>query len=192
MSAAAGKRGVAIAFMAVVSVLAVTAPPSSASTLATLELGVDRADPGEEVSFSGWYYNDVHPVMIRWGAVDGPVLATVTPDTFGVVHNHFRSIAGSLRIPADARPGRHLLVATQDFAPPGKITWGVPARTEIQVGQGSAPPDRSASPPVSRLRSVAVDAGPGTAALLAAAGVGAAAASVLVGLTVVVVRKRRA
>ena len=60
------------------------------------EVVVDRVRPGEEVSFTGWYYNDVKPVIIRWNALDGPVLATVAPDTFGAVHNHFRSIAGTL------------------------------------------------------------------------------------------------
>lgn len=187
MSTAGRKRRRALAFVAALSALLAVTSPLRASTLATLELSADHAMPGENLSFKGWYYNDVHPVMIRWGGVDGPVLATVNPDTFEVVHNHFRSIAGTLRIPPDAQPGEHLLVATQDFAPPGKITWGVPARTRIQVGRG---PSRTEPAPLRRPSAIAVSAAADTVPLVAAAAGGAALAALLAG-TALLLRTRR-
>ena len=185
----AGGRAVRAGVAALVTGLLAVASPVSASTLATLELSTDRVRPGEEVSFRGWYYNDVNPVVIRWDGLDGPVLATVTPDTFGVVHNHFRSIAGTLRIPPDAGPGTHLLLAMQDFAPPGKITWGVPVRTEVQVGDGAGPTDLGT---LRRPRSVAATSLPDGPALVAAGVVGAAVAGGVVGAAVLIRRRRMA
>ena len=186
MSTAGRRRSRVLVFSAVLITLLALGSPLRASTLATLELSADRAAPGQELSFRGWYYNDVHPVRIRWDTVDGPVLATVTPDTFGVVHNHFRSIAGTLRIPPDARPGPHLLVATQEFAPPGKITWGVPARARIHVGEGAGP---TQPPTLSRPGTIATSAVPGPVQLAAAAAAGAALAGLLVGATLLVRRR---
>lgn len=187
MSTAAGRRRGATLVSVAVLVLSTVASPVRASTLATLELSTDRAKPGDEVSFRGWYYNDIHPVIVRWDRLDGPVVATVTPDTFGVVHNHFRSIAGSLRIPPDAQPGTHLLLATQDFGPPGKITWGVPARTEIHVGDGGG---RKEAATPRRPDSIVTTTTPDRGGLLAAGAAGAALAGLLVGIAVLVRRHR--
>ncbi len=169
----------------VTALLAVTSPVS-ASTLATLEVSTNRVRAGDEVSFRGWYYNDVKPVVIRWDALDGPVLATVTPDTFAMVHNHFRSIAGTLRIPPDTQPGPHVLLATQEFAAPGKITWGVPVRAEIYVGDGAGPADLDTLRRPPALSAQTVPDGP---ALVAAGTVGATVAGILVGLAVLVRRR---
>ncbi len=190
MSTAAPQRRFASALAGMLVGLAVTAPAVKASTLATLELSTNRARAGEEVSFKGWYYNDVNPVRIRWQTVDGPVLATVTPESFGMVHNHWRSIAGSLRIPPDAPPGTHLLLATQDFAPPAKITFGVPARAEIQIGD--APGPRSARTPDGGRRpsTITVTEAPHRSELLAAVVVGAALAALLALVAVVLPARR--
>ena len=181
MSTAARKRARLVVVPAVLLVLLSVSAPLRASTLATLELSAEQGMPGQELSFQGWYYNDVHPVVIRWNSLDGPVLATVTPDTFGPIHNHFRSIAGTLRIPPDAQPGPHLVVATQDFAPPGKITWGVPARTRIHVGQTAELTD---VPTPRRPSTVATSTTPGTGQLIVMAAAGAAFAGLLVGAMV--------
>ena len=177
MSTAARMRARLVVVSAALLVLLGVSAPLRASTLATLELSADRGMPGQELSFRGWYYNDVHPVRIRWNTVEGPVLATVTPDTFGPIHNHFRSIAGTLRIPPDAQPGPHLLVATQDFAPPGKITWGVPVRTRVHVGQ---PPERTDVPTLRRPSTVATSATPSAVQLILTATAGALFAGLLV------------
>ena len=186
MSSAARMRARVVVVSAVVLVLVGASAPLRASTLATLELSTDRGMPGQELSFRGWYYNDVHPVMIRWNTVDGPVLATVAPDTFGPIHNHFRSIAGTLRIPPDAQPGPHLVVATQDFAPPGKITWGVPVRTRLHVGQ---PAERTDATTPRRPSTVATSVMPGAAQLILTATAGAAFAGLLVA-SMVLLRRR--
>ena len=186
MSTAGGRttRAGLVSFL-VAGLLAVTSS-ASASTLATLEVSTNRVRAGDELSFRGWYYNDVKPVVIRWDALDGPVLATVTPDTFAMVHNHFRSIAGTLRIPPDAQPGTHVLLATQEFAPPGKITWGVPVRTEVHVGDGAGPTDLGTLRRPSALSAQTVPDGP---TLVAAGAFGAAVAGILVGLAVLVRRR---
>ncbi|MCA1694210.1 MAG: hypothetical protein LC749_05455 [Actinobacteria bacterium] len=69
MSTAGGRaiRAALVSFL-VTGLLAVTSSVS-ASTLATLEVSTNRVRAGDEVSFRGWYYNDVKPVVIRW---DGP------------------------------------------------------------------------------------------------------------------------
>ncbi len=191
MSTAARHRLSAGVLAAVVALVAGTAVRAEAVTLATLELSTDRARAGDEVTFRGWYYNDVHPVLIHWETVDGPVLATVTPDTFGVVHNHWRSITGSLRIPTDASAGTHLLLASQDFARPAKITFGVPARAEIHVGDAAGP--RSESLPAGtahRPTSITLTEGPRRSGLLAAAVIGAALAGLLAVVTVVLPTRR--
>lgn len=178
MSTAAQMRTrLVVVVSAVLLVLLGVSAPLRASTLATLELSADRGMPGQELSFRGWYYNDTHPVSIRWDTVDGPVLATVTPDTFGPIHNHFRSVTGTLRIPPDAQPGPHLVVATQDFAPPGKITWGVPVRTRIHVGQPTGPTD---VPALRRPSTVAMSTTPGAGQLILTAIAGALFAGLLV------------
>ena len=186
MSTAARMRAriVVVVSVALLVLLGVSSP-LPASTLATLELSADRGMPGQELTFRGWYYNDTHPVRIRWNTVDGPVLATVTPDTFGPIHNHFRSIAGTLRIPPDAQPGPHLLVATQDFASPGKITWGVPVRTRIHVGQLA---ERTDVPTLRRPSTVATSTMPGAGQLILTATAGALFAGLLVAAMVLLRR----
>lgn len=186
MSTAARMRARLVVVSAVFLVLLGVSAPLRASTLATLELSAEQGMPGQELSFRGWFYNDVHPVMIRWNTVDGPVLATVTPDTFGPIFNHFRSIAGTLRIPPDAPPGPHLVVATQDFAPPGKITWGVPVRSRIFVGQTT---ERTDVPAPRRPTTVATSTTPGAGELIVMATAGAVFAGLLVGAMVLLRRR---
>ena len=187
MSTAARMRArIVVVVPAVLLVLLGVSAPLRASTLATLELSSERGMPGQELTFRGWYYNDTHPVRVRWNTVDGPVLATVTPDTFAPIHNHFRSIAGTLRIPPDAQPGPHLVVATQDFAPPGKITWGVPVRTRIQVGQLAA--ERTDVPTLGRPSTVTTSTTPGAGQLILTATAGALFAGLLVAAMVLLRR----
>ncbi len=93
--------------------------------VATLNATPSAAKPGETVTFSGASYNSPKPVVFHWGAIDGPVLTQVTPEG-GVIR-------GSFVIPADAKAGNYVVVATQE-AVPGTQTWGVPARVLISVG----------------------------------------------------------
>lgn len=124
------------------------------ASLAALDLATPTAGPGEVVAFKGTFFNKDNPVEIRWNALDGPVLTTVTPDTFATgLHGNWRFANGSFTVPADARPGSYLIVATQQ-ASENTNTWGIPARTLLQVGDGTpllgetpatARPDRPAT-----------------------------------------------
>ena len=93
--------------------------------VATLNATPQSVKPGDVVTVSGASYNSPKPVVFHWGASDGPVLTQLTP-TGGV-------ISGTFTVPADAKAGNYVVVATQE-AVPGTQTWGVPARVLISVG----------------------------------------------------------
>lgn len=144
----------------------------------TLDVSPAQARAGEEVVVTGRPFGKTNPVLIRFNAVDGPVLATLQPDKD-------RLVSGSVVIPADAAPGNYVLVATQE-AKAGETTWGVPARTLLQVvGEGGAPVlgQPLAAPVLERPATVVEDepVGAGTLLLVAlgAAGVAMFAAGVV-------------
>jgi hypothetical protein len=98
--------------------------------VATLNVNPTQVTAGQEVTVTGGSYNNAKPVVMRWGGLDGPVLAELT--TSG------GRINGTVTVPADARPGNYVLLATQETAP-GATTWGVPARVLISVTGDTAP-----------------------------------------------------
>ncbi len=107
------------------------------ASLAALQLATPTAGPGEVVAFKGTFFNKDNPVEIRWNSLDGPVLTTVTPDTFtGGLHGNWRFANGSFNVPADATPGNYLVIANQEAAA-NTNTWGIPARTLLQVGDAT-------------------------------------------------------
>ncbi|HVE47972.1 MAG TPA: hypothetical protein VNA57_14645 [Acidimicrobiales bacterium] len=107
--------------------------------MATLDLTPAVVEPGQRLDFEGSYYHDATPVILRWDSVDGPPLATVLPaEMIDFHHAYWRSITGTLTVPADAPPGPHVVLATQE-ASAGRPVWGVPSRALVQVG-GEAPP----------------------------------------------------
>jgi len=88
--------------------------------------------PGETVAISGITYNADLPVVVRFDALDGPVLGTFPVD------QETDALAGSVQIPADATPGNHVLVATQTSTE-GDIAI-IPTRALVSVsGPGGAP-----------------------------------------------------
>ncbi|HUP71180.1 MAG TPA: hypothetical protein VM142_15410 [Acidimicrobiales bacterium] len=138
--------------------MAVASGAFACVALASLELTDTTVSPGQQVSFSGAYYNDTHTVSLHWASADGPVLATLPPaglTDFG--HSFWREIAGSLTVPSDAEPGHYVVVATQADAA-GKPIWGVPARAAIEVvvpGQTPAtrePPEQAEAGRLTRLQ----------------------------------------
>jgi hypothetical protein len=72
-------------------------------------------------------------VQIRWNALDGPVLAEVTPDKVG-------NISASVTIP-QAPPDNYVIVAVLKDAR-GADTSGTPSRAQFQIqgGAGTATP----------------------------------------------------
>ena len=114
--------------MSVASVLACT-------SLATLNVGQPQAAPGADVQVTGSSFQTTEKgasaVSIRLNALDGPVLASVTPDASG-------SISATITVPANLQPGDYILVATQNDKT-GQPAFGTPARLAFQVtGSGTA------------------------------------------------------
>lgn len=81
--------------------------------------------PGGEVTVHGFSYDA--PVTIRFGALDGPMLARLEPDAN-------EDIRGVVRIPPDAAVGHHIIFAFQEDD--GEISR-IPARAAITVGDAA-------------------------------------------------------
>lgn len=117
--------------------LGLLASPAWAPHVAQLVVEPAQVEAGEEVTvFGPRGYAKEKPVEIRFGGLDGPVLATFETDT-----QFFASWGpGTVRIPADVEPGTYVLVATQELGEDDSYIRGVPARATIQVlGEGGAP-----------------------------------------------------
>lgn len=106
------------------------------TNLATLNLDKSAGAAGTSVDITGSSfatesarYAEVSAVEIRWNGVDGAVLATARPDSAG-------NIATTVRVPSDAAPGYHVLVATQSTTDKeGNVSpaYGTPARAAFSV-----------------------------------------------------------
>lgn len=87
---------------------------------------------GDEVQLSGITWNPDLPVLVRFDALDGPVLGEFMPDP------ETDALAGSVEIPEGTEPGNYVLVGTQESAD-GEYTI-IPARALVSVeGGGGAP-----------------------------------------------------
>lgn len=110
----------------------------------SLNLSTVNAKPGQEVQISGRDFNKVDPVAVRWNALDGPVLGTF--ETVAATGNAFgRSFDGRITVPADAKAGSYVLIATQTN-PEGKMSQ-MPVRALLTVTpEGGAQPIVGAAP----------------------------------------------
>lgn len=87
---------------------------------------------GGTVAVSGISWNKEFPVVIRFDALDGPVLGTFQPDP------DTRRLAGSVTLPTDLAPGNYVLIGTQQSAEGQNAI--IPARALVSVeGAGGAP-----------------------------------------------------
>jgi len=143
----------AIVAYACVGVVALSANPSSVQSGGTFTL-------------KGMDFVPTAPVQIHLDTIDGPVIATVTQMTGGVMSSRFSQ---SVTLPSNVGSGQHVLIATQSQH---NMNGGNPARAVLYVGQ----PAPAASGPDARPASVTIDSGPGWGVLalvaLAAAIVG--------------------
>ena len=89
-----------------------------------------NAKAGEEITITGVDFNRPQPVMVRFDALDGPVLADL-----GTPRNN--RVEGKVTIPQGTAPGSHVLVFTQTGAD-GKFTQ-TPVRAMINVVGDGAP-----------------------------------------------------
>lgn len=127
---ARGKTSLLVA--AVVASLAVLggAAAFACTNLATLGTSAPTSKPGGAVTLTGTSFAApaegaaASPVLVHWGKVDGPVLASLVPDATG-------AISGSINVP-DTAPGHYVLVATQ-VDDKGENQFGTPARISVEV-----------------------------------------------------------
>lgn len=87
---------------------------------------------GGNVAVSGITWNPDFPVVIRFDALDGPILGTFRPDP------DTRRLQGTVTLPKDVEPGNYVLIGTQQSVD-GKNAI-IPSRALVSVhGEGGAP-----------------------------------------------------
>jgi len=102
----------------------------------TLNLSPATLKAGGETSLSGFSYNGELPIVVRFNALDGPILGTFTPTEGRFGDPEF--ISGKVTIPADTKPGNYVIVATQTNKD-GSLAQ-VPVRALVTVtGPNGAP-----------------------------------------------------
>ena len=138
------------------------------TNLAELNLSSGAGQAGMQVTVTGSAFAKTPkntPVQLHWNSLDGPVLASVTPDAAGAIGPM------TITIPSDAKPGYYVIVATQIELATGLNPWGLPTRAGFQVvGPGATPVGVSA--PVSAGLSNSSGVSGGFVALTAALGIG--------------------
>ena len=175
------KRRVLVGVTGCLAAVLVAASSSfGCASLALIEVNPNVVKPGQEVSWKGTFFIKDEPVQIRWNTLDGPVLATgVPPSADNGLHGNWRFVEGKMTIPNDVAPGTYLVIATQNPVK-GNNTWGIPARTTVQVSDGrpvlGADPDRAVpSRPDTLVEEESVSAG-----TLAVVGLGAAGVAMFI------------
>ncbi len=141
-----------------------------------------QASAGDEVIVSGFSYTKT--AVVRFGALDGPVLARLDP-------NSNNDIRGTVRIPPETKPGRYVLFAMHEDEQ-GKPTR-FPGRAAVVVAGPGGPPVSLATGLEVEPRPAGVLERPSTSAeelaLVAAAAGGAG--TVLAGAVLIVGAARR-
>jgi hypothetical protein len=191
MSLRHGRRGLVALFGISAAVMLQAATSWGCASLAAVDVTPQVVRPGQEVAWKGNFFIKDEPVHLLWNALDGPLLSTATPPSAdNGLHGNWRFVDGTFTVPADAKPGTYVVIATQK-AVKGSATWGVPARGLVQVSDGSPvlgqPAGNPAPPrPTDLLTGESLDGG---AFLLAAAGAGGVAL-LLAGIGVLVAASR--
>lgn len=101
----------------------------------TLEVVPRQPNPGSEVTLKGVSYNH-NPVVVRFNALDGPIIGNIQP-TGGTGTSSNWKLEGTVTLPADAKPGNYVLIATQPSAD-GKLTQ-IPTRGLVSISGTTAP-----------------------------------------------------
>lgn len=116
------------------ALLAFTALAWACVPVALFNASPNEVRPGQEVTLTGKFFN-ANPVTIHFDSLDGPVLATLTPP-----RESGALLQGTVLIPEDTKPGSYVLIATQEPQEGRRPSFGVPARTLVQVvGEGGQP-----------------------------------------------------
>jgi hypothetical protein len=152
------------------AVLVTAASAWACTNLASLNISSPSGNPGTRLDISGTAYatKGGSDVVIRWDSLTGPVLASVKPDAAGTIH-------GSVTVPADARPGPHVILATQDYTDAQGVTtaaYGTPARAGFTIGAVPAAPPAPEAAATSAAAGDSSGTSTGLIALTIALGVG--------------------
>ncbi len=180
MMVSTGRRALVCLAGGIGAILVAASSSFACASLALVEVNPNVVKAGQEVSWKGTFFIKDEPVQIRWNALDGPVLATATPPSAdNGLHGNWRFVEGRMTIPEGLAPGTYLVIATQNPVK-GNNTWGIPARTTVQVSDGrpvlGADPDRAVpSRPDTLLEEESVSAG-----TLAVVGLGAAGVAMFI------------
>ena len=175
----------------VAATLMVVSTSSACASLALIEVTPSVVKAGQEVSWKGTFFIKDEPVQVRWNSLDGPVLATATPPSAdNGLHGNWRFVEGTMTIPADLRPGTYMVLATQNPVK-GNSTWGIPARTVVQVSDGSPVLGAPADPPGPARPDTLLAEKTVSAGTLAVVGLGAAGVAMfLAGIAMAVTGRR--
>ena len=164
-------RQAAVAAALTAAVLAWAAAAFACTNLATMTVSSPSGHPGDTITLVGTSFPvpragstaTATPVVLRWRASDGPILATVVPDRTG-------SISASFQVPP-SEPGHAVIIGLQkretanpdrpDAPPFVQDEPGTPARASFRV---LAPGEKA--PPARLPGGVAATTGEGTTALI--------------------------
>ncbi len=130
-----GRRLGALVFGTAATAVVFTAAAWACIAGPTLDVTPRQASAGSQVTLKGVSYNR-NPVMVRFNALDGPVIGTIQP-TGGSGTSSNWNLEGTVTLPADAKPGNYVLIATQPSTD-GKLTQ-IPTRALVSIS-GTTPP----------------------------------------------------
>lgn len=162
----AGLAAVGVLAWAVLAWSVLTAVPALGAHNARMDVSPGAVEPGGEITVEGLWGFPSTEVRLRWGGLDGEVIATLKSDgTFG---------PQAVTIP-EAEAGTYVLVADQDV--PEDYLWGknLPARAQVEVTgagpQASADAGQADAPAhvVTRLAALQKQAPPGVLSLVGVA-----------------------
>ncbi len=180
------RKMVALGATALTGVLVASAAAWACVAGPTLVATPQVVGAGETVAISGISWNADLPVVVRFDALNGPILGTFPVD------QDTDALAGSVQIPAGTAPGNHVLVATQSEDGENVI---IPSRALVTVaGPGGAPVLGAPLAGSDANRPVGLaEAGSASTQALILAGVGAAGVALFVaGAAVLMSTRRRA
>ncbi len=129
------RRSLAVAAALGVALSVTGASAFACTNLATLNLSAASGKPGDTITVTGSSFrmpaNVETGVLLRWNALDGPVLAEARPDRVG-------NISATITIP-EAPPDNYVILAVLRDAR-GNDTSGTPARAAFSVVGGAGRP----------------------------------------------------
>jgi hypothetical protein len=100
-------RRIAIGALATLGVLAVAASTAWACVSGpVVNLSTVHAKAGEEVTLTGTGFRQPHDVLVRFNALDGPVLASPGKPTGG-------NITATFTVPPGTAPGNYVIIVSQ-------------------------------------------------------------------------------